>query len=490
MDILPQVEGDALNGDEFARLMARLGPFEDAPLVAVGVSGGRDSLALAWLVQQWAQRQGGRAVGVTVNHGLRPEAADEAAQVGRWLACWGMEHHCLVNHQDLSGGDVQASARRVRYHLLENWCSQAGCLHLLLAHHQQDQAETVMLRLGRGSGVQGLSAMAAVTYRRSVRVLRPLLDQPRRRLEALLLGLGQSWVDDPSNDQPSYARVRVRQLLPDWESLGFLAPRLAATAGRLAEASAVCEGQAVAVLAQALYPDPRGWCWLNPRPVALAAQETALRALAGLLAAYGGQSYVPRSDSLMRLYQQILDHQDQPEGPLAKGVTIHGCRLRLAKCGDPALDLSSGQGERLWLLITREQRHQAAMALPCYGQEILWDNRFRVFLETTDEQISLSPWSIGPLAENAAGLTSVMEKTAPAGQKRMLKNGWKSIPGIARASLPALYQDGVVVAVPHLGWAKNETASTLLGRLDLRFSPQRAMALVGFSLAAGRSGII
>jgi tRNA(Ile)-lysidine synthase len=358
----------------------------------------------------------------------------------------------------------------------------------LLGHHQQDQAETVMLRLGRGSGVQGLSAMAAISYRRSVRLLRPLLGQPRQSLEALLQHLKQPWIDDPSNDQPSYARVRVRQLLPDWEGLGFYAVRLAATAQRLAEASAVCEGQAVALLAKTLFPHPAGWCWLDPRPFRKVARETALRALGGVLAAYGGQSFGPRADRLGRFYEHILAHEDAADGPLAKGMTLHGCRIRLTAWSQTAA--ADGQGRRAHLLIAREQRHLEHQVLPSDGREILWDNRFRVVLNAKDEEHFLSQWSIGPIAENVSGLTSVIEQTGSEGEKTILKNAWKAIPGIARASMPALYQGDGLVAVPHLGWAINRPANTLLGRLDLRFSPQRAMALVGFSLAADRSGII
>ena len=131
--------------------MAGLAPFEPAPLLAVAVSGGSDSLALCRLAGRWAAERGGRAVGLTVDHGLRPEAAAEAAAVGERLSAWGLEHHIL---RRATGGkpsaDIQAAARALRYELLETWCRKAGCLHLLLGHTLDDQAETVMLRLARG----------------------------------------------------------------------------------------------------------------------------------------------------------------------------------------------------------------------------------------------------------------------------------------------------------------------------------------------------
>jgi len=152
-----------LDASGFARLMASLGPFESAPRIAVAVSGGADSLALALLAADWAAAQGGKAVALTVDHGLRPEAAAEARQVRRWLADCGISHFILAWRGPRSGADVQAAARAARYRLMGEWCARRGILHLLLAHHRDDQAETVLLRLARGSGLEGLAAMAPVS---------------------------------------------------------------------------------------------------------------------------------------------------------------------------------------------------------------------------------------------------------------------------------------------------------------------------------------
>ena len=153
----------AVGPDEFAAAMALLAPFEPAPLVAVAVSGGPDSLALALLAARWAASRGGRAVALTVDHHLRPESTGEALQVGRWLADRGIAHAVLDwSPPPVLAGDIQAAARDARYAMLEAWCREAGALHLLVAHHAEDQAETLLLRLGRGSGLAGLAAMPAV----------------------------------------------------------------------------------------------------------------------------------------------------------------------------------------------------------------------------------------------------------------------------------------------------------------------------------------
>src|SRR5579862_5165729 len=165
-----------LDAAEFDRRMAAVGPFERHPTIAVAVSGGPDSLALALLADRWARARGGRVVALTIDHGLRAESATEAAVVGRWLGARAIEHHVLVWRDPPRGAgtapNLQARARAARHELLQRWCAAADVLHLLLAHHQDDQAETVLLRLGRGSGVDGLGAMAPVSYAPPCRLVR------------------------------------------------------------------------------------------------------------------------------------------------------------------------------------------------------------------------------------------------------------------------------------------------------------------------------
>ena len=154
--------------------MERLGPFEASPHIAAGVSGGADSMALAVLLHAWAGARGGRVTALTVDHGLRPEAAREARRAGRTLRSLGIGHRSLRWEGPSPTANLQAEARRIRYGLLEDWCARHGVLQLALAHHRDDQAETLLLRLGRGSGLDGLAAMSPVSARAHIRLLRPL----------------------------------------------------------------------------------------------------------------------------------------------------------------------------------------------------------------------------------------------------------------------------------------------------------------------------
>ncbi|MDY0242779.1 MAG: tRNA lysidine(34) synthetase TilS, partial [Rhodospirillaceae bacterium] len=193
---------DPIGDAEFSSWMDRLGPFERLPVVAVACSGGADSLALTILADAWARSRGGQAIALTVDHGLRADSAAEAATVGRWLAAREIPHHVLRWEGAKPGTGIQAAARRARYALLEDWCRQEGLLHLLLAHHRDDQAETLLMHLARGSGVDGLAGMAPITETRALRLLRPMLDAPHARLEATLAARGLVWVEDPSNRNP------------------------------------------------------------------------------------------------------------------------------------------------------------------------------------------------------------------------------------------------------------------------------------------------
>ena len=195
---------------DFAQLMAPFEPFERAPIVAVAVSGGRDSLALALLAQEWAIARDGRIVGLIVDHALRPELAAEASTTETLLGRHGCDAEILRWSEAKPCTGLQEAARAARYRLLREACRRRGILHLLVAHHADDQAETVTMRAARQSGPDGLAGMAGAVELPEVRLLRPLLGIPRSRLTATLLARGVPWLDDPSNTDPRFERARLR----------------------------------------------------------------------------------------------------------------------------------------------------------------------------------------------------------------------------------------------------------------------------------------
>ncbi len=205
--------------------------------IAVAVSGGSDSMALLHLTEQWSQHLIKISV-LTVDHGLRPEAAAEAVKVAEWCALLGLEHHTLRWEGTKPNTGLQAKARAARYDLLSAWCKANGVIYLLAGHTMDDQAETVLMRQQRTDTAESLAAIWEIADWNGVKVFRPLLGQSRADLRKYLVSLGQAWIDDPSNSDRRFERVRVRQSLTDEGRKVELAD-IAVKAGRAVRAFAV-----------------------------------------------------------------------------------------------------------------------------------------------------------------------------------------------------------------------------------------------------------
>ncbi|MGY3496706.1 tRNA lysidine(34) synthetase TilS [Bradyrhizobium sp. USDA 4502] len=214
-----------------------------APALLLAVSGGPDSVALMWLAARWrrALAQGPRLVAVTVDHGLRPEAAREARDVKRLARSLELPHHTLRWTGPKPGTGVPAAARAARYRLLAQAARKHGATHILTAHTRDDQAETLLMRMLRGSGVAGLSAMARETERDGVLLTRPLLDISKAQLIATLQKARIGFADDPTNRDRSFTRPRLRALMPMLAAEGGDARNLARLAARIARANAALE---------------------------------------------------------------------------------------------------------------------------------------------------------------------------------------------------------------------------------------------------------
>lgn len=217
--------------------------WKTAPALLIAVSGGPDSLALMWLLARWrrAMKRGPDLVAVTVNHGLRREAAREARDVQQLAETLGLPHRTMRWTGNKPAAGVPAAAREARYQLLAKAAKASGATHILTAHTRDDQAETVLMRMARGSGLAGLAAMAREVQRNGVVLARPLLDMPKSRLVATLDKARIGFATDPTNTDPSFTRPRLRALMPALASEGFDSRNLARLATRLARANVALE---------------------------------------------------------------------------------------------------------------------------------------------------------------------------------------------------------------------------------------------------------
>lgn len=308
-------------GDEFAALMAALALPEPPRRLAVAVSGGADSMALALLAKDWATAHGTELTALTVNHGLRPEAAAEVEQVRSWLEAKGIPCVILAPTIPITGSNIQEKARKLRYGLMAEWCSQYDCPYLLVAHHADDQLETVLLRLIRAGGVEGLAGMRPVREYQGITLLRPLLPVPKARLIATLQARGQAWLEDPSNQSPAYTRNRLRPVAKMLAGEGLTPERVTLLTRQLAATADYLEAEVVHWLSVHVESRADGQmsvplaAWREVPP------EIGWRALKRLLQEVGGAEKPMRSEKLLPLFNVLA------AGEMIKPRTLGGCLL-------------------------------------------------------------------------------------------------------------------------------------------------------------------
>jgi tRNA(Ile)-lysidine synthase len=262
---------------------------------------------------------------LTVDHGLRKSSAGDAKKVAAWAKALGLKSHVLVWRGTKPKSGIEAAAREARYRLMGAWLVKHGIDRLHVAHTIDEQAETFLLRLARGSGLDGLAAMRAaapwpVPGFESLSVRRPLLGIGRADLRAHLKAAGQSWLEDPMNDDTAFDRIKMRKAAAVLAEAGLSSARIAAAAAHLARARAALETVTEAVLVRAARAIDEG-VLLDPAAIAAAPREVGLRALSAVLMAVSGQAYRPRFDGLERLFDRI------GTGELGAGATLHGCHI-------------------------------------------------------------------------------------------------------------------------------------------------------------------
>ena len=368
--------------------MAPLGPFGDRPHLAVGVSGGPHSLALAMLTRDWAAARGGRLTALVVDHGLRPGSAAEAREAATLLERRHITSEVLTLRLGV-GNAVQRRARDGRLQVLLQRCGALGAPWLLLGQHRGDQAETVLFRAVRGSGAAGLAGVPSCRPAEEALILRPLLTVAPAELEAYLKVNGLVPFRDPSNTDPRFTRVRLRDALRDADGDGPGTRALGEAGQAFATRRSRQERAVVERLAVALAWQPGGWARVDA--AALGSDATAVLALSGLLRLIGGAVHAPAAGAVRSLLRR-------------GGGTLHG------------VDWHQG-------VLCREP---AACAPPVPAVPgAAWDGRWRV--EDCPPGCMLGALGVFPPLRGR-------------------------VPARVLAASPALWRDGAVLAVPTLGF--------------------------------------
>lgn len=428
-------EADA--ADLAAKVQAALERLVPERRLGVAVSGGGDSMALLAVVAEWARWTRREVGAVTVDHGLRAASAGEAVFVGAFCARHGVRHNVLRAGR-LPPGNLPAAARDARYRLMADWARGGRIGAVLLGHTMDDQAETLLMRLARGSGVEGLSGMAPRHDRAGIGWVRPMLGVRRAALRAWLRMRGIVWIDDPTNDDPSYDRVKARRALAVLEPLGMTVEGLAETAARLSRQRRVLVRAAAETAAAAVRVGAFGEARLALAPLRATERDTALRVFAEILVRVGGRSYRPRFRAVEPALARLLDGS-------GAGMTLGGCLA--------VPDLEGGE-----VLICREPAAVAAPR-PLVSPAVVWDGRWRVAVP--GEAVGLH---VGAL--RAAGCDR-LSREATSGAWRP-PTVWSAALRPVRASVPAVFAAPEcaaesLLAVPAAGYVAEDAAAGVAG---------------------------
>lgn len=301
--------------------------------LGVAVSGGSDSLALLVLAAEYAAEQGASCFAVTVDHGLRPEAASEARHVRKTCDALGVQHAILKWKRAAEGAVSQDEARQARHRLMAAWAGRVGVKQLALGHTRDDRLETFLMRARQGSGWHGLAGLMpngcspVWPEGRELSLVRPLLAFGREELREELRARGIAWIDDPSNEASRFERVRMRRLLARMDQRSR--EKALHVMDGLTRMRAAVSAEASALLSRVQFDAEQATAEIALSALTRASDEGLRRTLEGLVMAAGGAARGPRRDALDRLLQRIAAN----DPGLAGGVTLAGAKIRVRRGG-------------------------------------------------------------------------------------------------------------------------------------------------------------
>lgn len=274
----------------------------DEKTIAVGVSGGSDSLALVLMAQEELTVFGYKIIALTVNHKLRPKADAEADYVAEIMHQKHIEHHILTWEDPKPSGGIEENARKARYDLMINWCKKNNIHILMTAHHMMDQAETFLMRLERGSGLEGLCSMRPAVWRNGVQILRPLLYTDPQKLKDYLRHKNIRWIDDESNHEEKYLRNKLRCFLPTLaEKTGITCAKIITAVKNLQSAEDFIQSQIDLILSTQVQ---------NPLPAVFYFKHADFLSWHSelqfrIISHFCQREYIPRAESVLHLISSL-----------------------------------------------------------------------------------------------------------------------------------------------------------------------------------------
>lgn len=370
--------------------------FGKSPRIALGISGGPDSLALAILTKQWIDKVGGTLTCLTVNHNLRPEAKSEALYVAQILKKYRIEHHTLIWEGTKNLSNLQNQAREARRNLLTEWCKTNKYSYLFLAHNQDDVIETFFMRLFRGSGIQGLSSIPHLSEYNDIVIARPLLGFKKSELELFLSNQNIKWVKDPSNHDTKFLRSKIRNLLKstlleEIMPYNLMLDRCTIGVDSIKRTNNIIETSKKKIINDIVSLYPEGYLTIALEEFLQLPKETALSILASCLITISGtHCYRPRFSSLQKLYNK-LRLKDQ------KSSTLWNCEIKI-------------RGNLIYVYYESKNTHPNIEVID--PQTIKWDGRFIIKMPNI-KQSKIQRFSHNIYASNKVSFDTNKIKSLP-----------------------------------------------------------------------------
>ncbi|MBA8667059.1 tRNA lysidine(34) synthetase TilS [Holosporaceae bacterium 'Namur'] len=399
--------------------------------IAIAVSGGADSMCLTYLCRKWGKTTNTEIICLIVDHKFRQESTIEAESVRKRLLEKKLKAEILTFHTEKPKANLHAIAREERYNLLTDFCKKNNIKYLLTAHNRNDQAETVLMRIFRGTGIDGLTGIPGHYETKGISILRPLLLFSREEIEATLTYAKWEWVNDPSNLNEKYERSKIRKLINTLPEKQLIISRLNLLAKNSARAKSFLNIHSNKVYEEISYEGKFGEIYLNKAEFLKLDEEIALRILTRILNRVSGNHYPPRLGSLELLYNLIRENKDFIK-------TLWGCEI-------------NANAETM--LFYRELNAVENMKKLIPHQETIWDNRYKI--KVTEEL------SVGALNQQGLKTLKAWIKDRPISK---ITNGDKTEEGKAEDhnkfseklpakllyTTPGLFKDGKLVFYPIL----------------------------------------
>jgi tRNA(Ile)-lysidine synthase len=349
----------------YFRFREKISSFVGKEKFAIAVSGGSDSLALSVLAKLYSLENDSDFISLIIDHKLRKESAEEAKETYKNLTVRKIKAKILTYQGEKFSSNIQKKARDLRYDLFEKYCVKNKIKFLILAHHQDDLIENFYIRLIRGSGIKGLTSLQSIfEYNKNFYLLRPLLNFNKQELLTVTKKYYSSWIEDPSNKNDKFLRVRIRKMQTRLQKEGFDPKRIIKTIDNLNTAKDSLDFYIFKSEKKYLNFYKEGYATLKSSIFNNEAQEVIFRVIIKAIHFVSGEYYPPRSDSLKGLMKNLLAKS-------FKSSTLGGCLI---------------EKNKNIISFYREDRNVAVETLNKTKQKTNWDDRFLVNKNFNNQQ--------------------------------------------------------------------------------------------------------